>query len=186
MNFQPNNTWVGVAIKEGGIIGALGLETLEGSICRLDSLGSASAYWACFATLGIRIGFGLGGAAGLTLIIVHGTQFFIDVHNMDIGGPNVTIAIEDRIGNVGAARSIDKAAWASLKAFAGVAENAGKLSQVKESVIMNIVNNIMNSVSWASGSLPFGLAIDIPFAGAGLELSAYWTIEYRLQLKGLF
>lgn len=185
MNYSANQVWFGSAIKVGGMLGPVGFETLVGSICRVDELAVASNYWAFGATPGVRLGLGLGGSVGLTVVIVIGTQFFIDLHNLDIGGPGINIAIDDKLGNLGSALKVSKAEFDALKTYVGVAKNGSKLATIREGTIMNIVNNIMNGISSANGSVPVGFALDVPFAGAGLELSAFWTVAYKLELNGL-
>jgi len=184
MKFNTYETWFGVVEKTGAMLGPIGMETFVGAICRVDGIPTlASSYWGCGATPGFRLGLGLGASTGLSIVIVYGTQFFVDVHGLDIGGPSVNIAVEDKLGDLGTLGKISQAEFTALKAFAGLGK--GAKATIKESVIMNIVNNIMNGVSLASGNKPVGFSIDIPFAGVGLELSASWIVGYTLELQAL-
>jgi hypothetical protein len=184
MNINANETWFGVVEKTGAMLGPIGLETIVGAICRVDGLPTlGSSYWGCGATPGVRLGLGLGASVGLSIVIVLGTQFYIDLHGLDIGGPSINIAVEEKMAAKPIFGNVSKAEFAALKAFAGLGQGVG--ATIKESVIMNIVNNIMNGIAMASGNKPIGFAIDIPYAGYGLEISACWTVEYRLELQAL-
>jgi hypothetical protein len=176
MNISPGKVWVGVVAKGGATLFIIGAETLQGTIARLDQINDLSTYWYCKA-LGFRIGPGLGASGGLSLIIVINTQLFGDLHGLDLGGFGLTFAFTDKFGKV--PMSIEE--FEVLKAFGKSAQWSSKKNP--GNTVTNFVNNILNGVT--SNGQPTGFVIDIPFAGAGLELSAVWTFHYKLEMGNM-
>lgn len=175
LNISSHKIWVGSVLKVGGMLGLVGLETITGRIVRFDKLLSSVGIWDCYATPGIRLGVGLGGSAGYAIIIVLNTQFYIDLHGLDIGGPGLNIAFEERFGQIPLSKH-------QYKAFEALAK--GVMTTKNSSGITAIVNTIVTGINYAS-SEPIAFMFDVPGLGVGLELSAVYTIKYKLQLQGL-
>ena len=169
--------WTGLVTKGGGMLFVVGMETLSGHIIRLDALksGDASAFWACGATPGFRLGLGLGGSVGVSLIIVLNTQFYVDLHGLDIGGPGLNIAFEDRFGKV----PLSANEYRALEAMA-----KGVMNMKNSNLLTNVTNTLINNLNYG-GSGPVAFMFDLPGVGYGLELSAVYTLEYKLQLNAL-
>lgn len=177
LNIPDYKIWVGSVLKYGGMLAVVGLESLDGSITRLDTLksGNSGSPWYCYATPGVRLGLGLGGSVGVSIIVVLNTQFYVDLHGLDIGGPGLNIAFEDRFGKIPLSEN-------EYKAFEAMAKGAMNMNQYNG--VTNIANAVINGLNY-SGSGPLAFMFDVPGAGTGLELSAVYTLEYRLQLKAL-
>lgn len=177
INLSDQYIWVGSVVKYGGMLAVVGLETLDGTIARLDAIkaNNGNAVWYCNATPGIRLGLGLGGSVGVSIIIVLNTQFYIDLHGLDIGGPGINIAFEEKFGKIPLSKN-------EYKAFEAMAK--GVMNMKNSNLLTNAANAIINAINYA-GSGPVAFMFDIPGAGAGLELSAVYTIEYKLQLQAL-
>ncbi|HVM86772.1 MAG TPA: hypothetical protein VMT76_01200 [Puia sp.] len=177
MSLSSRNFWIGVVVKTGGTLFLAGTESLTGYIVRSDQIADPSSYYGCTA-FGIRLGPGLGGSVGISLLGVFNAQFYTQVHKVDLGGPSLTVSAVEKIGRI----PIKKEEYEILEAFAKgvkVAENKNKLNY-----ITNLANNIMGSFDAYDGH-PAGIIVDVPYAGWGIELSAVWNIHYELKLDVL-
>lgn len=175
ISIPSHKIWVGSVIKGGGMLFIAGLETLTGNIVRLDCLKNSVGIWGCYATPGIRLGLGLGGSVGYAFIIVLNTQFYSDLHGLDIGGPGLNIAFEERFGKI----PLSKHEYKAIEALA-----KGVMTTKKVDLITTLTNTITNAINYAGGQ-PIAFMFDLPGMGVGLEISAVYTLEYKLQLDGM-
>lgn len=177
LNIPDYSIWVGSVLKYGGMLAVVGFESLEGSIMRLDALkaGNGGGAWQCYATPGVRLGLGLGASVGVSIIMVLNTQFYVDLHGLDIGGPGLNIAFEDRFGKIPLSET-------EFSAFEAMAK--GVMDMNKYNLLTNVANTVMGNLNYA-GSGPVAFMFDVPGAGTGLEISAVYTLEYKLQLQAL-
>jgi len=73
------NIWVGVGLKVGGFLGALGATSLNGAVWRCDGPPSASAL--SFTVTEFQIGLGLGGGANIGILYAFGTPSLYSLNN---------------------------------------------------------------------------------------------------------
>lgn len=165
------HNWFGVGVKVGGTLGMVGFETMEGYISNLGLPSHTHSFNMSY----LRLGAGLGGGAGLCLIFVFNSinPKVLDQTNDSTWSINVSLGGK----------------WSDVvKAL-----NASKIFQLAPKLVSGLtkatkfdLDNIRNSVSyiWTTAELTQQtknkvVAIDVPFAGVGAELSAqqlYGTI----------
>ncbi len=165
------HNWFGVGVKGGGTLGLAGFETMEGYIANLGMPSHTHSINMSY----LRLGAGLGGGVGLCLIFVFNSI-----------NPKVLDQTNDSTWSINVALG---GKWADVvKALA-----ATKVFQIAPKLLGGLVkatkfdlDNIRNSASYIFTTYELTqqtknkvVAIDIPFAGVGAEISAqalYGTI----------
>ncbi len=160
-----HETWLGIGVKAGGMLGVGGVESVSGTFYNLKNPRITHR----FSMVSSRWGFGLGGGGGLVAIGVFKLNglAWLDGRVMEDWGVNVDMGGK----------------WAHLakalevkKFFRNV-----KLARVLGHIVVNLdeirdaMHYIYNAYEFdAKGDHP-SVSLDVPFAGAGLELSAFKT-----------
>lgn len=181
--FREDQTWVGFAIKGGGILFVVGMEGAEGVAGRLDQFkGSLNE----FNITSVRMGLGLGGGVGLSMFLAFNTPMLFQLDGTKISPAlrdfNVNISVEAKIplGNsFKMIRPIASKLAAGSKVLGGLKSGLGNLSMSDLSTLRDFAHLYWNATVEASDAAntrdPKTMMIDIPGAGAGLELSLFWT-----------
>ncbi len=167
------HSWFGVGVKGGGTLGLAGFETMEGYIANLGMPSHSHSINMSY----LRLGPGLGAGAGLCLIFVYNSlnPKVLDQTNDSTWSVNVSLGA--KWSDVVKALKIAKIFTTAPRLVKGLT-HASKFD----------LDSIRNSASYIytiyelfneGGNKNKVVAIDIPFAGTGLELSAqalYGTI----------
>jgi hypothetical protein len=172
------DTWIGAVAKVDSALFVVGLQTISGYISRLDALGDPKSWWGCQA-LGVNLGPGLGASAGLSVVVIGQARNFWDVNGTDIGGFGLSLALEDRIGKIPPVGKEEYDIYVAMSkgVAAGAAAN-------KYNALSNMASNALSLKDAVQGK-PYGVIIDVPYAGVGLQASFVWTANYKLELIGL-
>ena len=165
------HSWFGVGVKGGGTLGLAGFETMEGYIANLGMPSHTHSINMSY----LRLGVGLGGGAGLCLIFVFNSvnPKVLDQTNDSTWSINISL---------GAKWSDVAKALAASKIFQIAPTHIGglmKATKLDLDNIRNISSYIFTTYELTEQTKNKVVAIDIPFAGIGAELSAqqlYGTI----------
>ena len=160
-------SWIGVGVKIGGIIGPLGFESLTGNVFNAGN----PAYYHRLTISGIRVGLGLGGGGGLVLIFVYNCNNIKSLHNTSSEDWGVNVSFGEKWADV--AKVIkNKNLFSTILNLQGVLAYAtpDKIENIRN--CMAYIYNIYD-LSTVAGA-PKIISIDIPGAGIGEELSAYY------------
>ena len=158
-------TWLGIGVKAGGMLGFGGVESVSGTFYNIGNPGITYG----FSMVSSRWGFGLGGGSGLVAIGVFKLNglSWLDGRVMEDWGVNVDLG--------GRWKHLVKALDAKnffrnvklARAFGALVSN---LDEIRDAM-----HYIYNAYEFdAKGDHP-SVSLDVPFAGAGLELSAFKT-----------
>ena len=184
MSFEPESTWIGVASKTGFSLGP-GYESTVGVIWNCNDFR-----WSGIRINALRVGLGVGASTGATLILVFNALNRGRVNNTEVSDWGVNVAVVDRLGSVlTGIRS--RQAWASVLRLLRAVNNSGVGRAVSRTGIRAVaasgddLNNLRNLASMAytvrdvraagRNNDPTAVAIDIPLAGLGAEISVNWT-----------
>jgi len=161
------NSWMGMGVKVGGIVGLIGFESTVGYVCNLGN----PVYVDPITISGVRIGAGLGGGAGVVLIFIYNCgNPYASLHETKTTDWAINLSM-------GGKWSSAVAALKNYKVFATVNRVKGLLVNLTP----GDMSNIRNCMSYIYGiydltdiSGPKVITIDVPFAGIGEELSAFY------------
>ena len=162
---KPEQTWLGIGVKSGGMLGVGGAESVSGTVYNLGNPGITYG----FSMVSSRWGIGFGGGGGL--VVIGGFKLngliWLDGRVMEDWGVNVSMGgkWKDLVKALNA-----KNFFRNIK----LAKAAGALiSNLDE--IRNAMHYIYNAYDFdAKGDHP-SVSFDVPLAGVGLELSAFKT-----------
>ncbi|MHC4469808.1 MAG: hypothetical protein ACYTDY_05175 [Planctomycetota bacterium] len=162
---DPNSSWFGVGLKSGGSLAVVGYESFTGA---LFSLGSGRASARSFDFSGYRIGPGLGGGAGLSAAFLFNADDPRALNDRWAWDWGFSLALGGKWDDV-----IDAARWGKML---GKLSKVGVHIQNLEPEQLEAARDLGSALSNASSSFsaePAFTAIDIPLAGAGLEVSLH-------------
>jgi hypothetical protein len=173
MNYDE--TWVGLGVKSGGMLLIIGYESISGGFFNLSKTSDKHT----FSIKSARIGLGLGGGADATAICVFQTKNIYQLNGKRIEDWGVNIDISKaRLKDAAKIVKMQK----TLQALK-LAHSLGKITNnIKE--IREAMSFLYTTFEIASSSGPAVHTLDIPFAGGGLELSAFKTVG-TLQIDGI-
>jgi hypothetical protein len=162
---DPHSSWFGVGLKSGGSLLVGGYESFTGALFNLDS-GRASAR--SFEFSAYRMGPGLGGGAGLSAAFLFNAS---DPHVLNgkwAWDWGFSLALGGKWDDV-----IDAAKWGKMLDRLTDVGVAIKNLEPKQLEAARDLGSALSNASPTLGAEPSFTAIDIPLAGAGLEVSLH-------------
>jgi hypothetical protein len=167
-NMNLYNSWAGYGIKTGGTLAIVGVEGIAGQLFNLGDRSSGS-----FNMLSMRIGAGLGAGTGLCAVFAFNTPNLWSLNGKKTKDLSLNFSIGGKWCDF--FKFLTKTKYADL-----LVETTKQLSKTKQLNLKQAENarNIGSALytnydlHTASGSSM--IAIDIPGAGIGLELSAHY------------
>ena len=176
---NPSKTWVGAAVKVGGLLAVVGGESLRGTVVRADAILNPQAYWTICSSVGIRFGLGVGGGANCVGIVVLNASVITDLHNLEIGGWGVNVGL----GCLKAPK-VDPDIYPIFQAMTKGVKFCNDKNRAN--MITNFINSLSSIEDAVKGKVtPFAFVFDIPYGGWSAELSVVKTINYKLQVQDL-
>lgn len=160
-----DETWLGIGIKSGGQLLFGGVESVAGHFFNLGIKGMAPR----FSMTSSRWGFGLGGGVTLTCICVFKLKgiYWLDGREIDDWGVNIDMGGKWK----SAAKALKaKKFFQQIKIARALGSIVANLDEIRDA--MHYLYNLYDFDR--NGDHPM-LSFDIPFAGVGLELSAFKT-----------
>jgi len=160
---RENETWFGAGAKTGGIVAVYGWESVAGKITNLNFTRTHD-----FTIKNERWGIGLGGGAGTTLLLVFNQANLYELRGLQMEDWDLNISLtKGRLKDLKTAVKYKEAAKILLLA-------KGMVGNKKD--IQEAMQFFYESIDGASSSKPVVITFDVPFAGAGLEVSLFSTI----------
>lgn len=170
------SSWIGLGVKGGGTVGLIGLETMEGSVTNLGFVRHTQS----LNLTSIRVGLGLGGGVGMVAIMVFNCPNLAVLH--DTIGTDFSVNVA--IGGVkwdGVFKALK-----ARKFFSTMTRLNGVIQKASPDDISNIRNSM--SYVWSTIEIaaysPQLVALDIPFAGVGQEVSIH-ALEGKITIGDL-
>lgn len=160
-----DETWLGIGVKAGGMLGFGGVESVSG---RFYNLGNTGVTYD-FSMVSSRWGFGLGGGAGLVAIGVFKLNGLMWLNGREMNDWGVNVDMGGRWKHI--AKALDtKNFFRNIKLARAIGSIVANLDEIRDAM-----HYIYNAYEFdAKGDHP-SVSLDVPFAGAGLELSAFKT-----------
>ncbi len=157
--------WFGVGVKGGGSIGPGGFETMEGYIANLGMPSHTHSINISY----LRIGPGLGAGGGACMIFVFNCMNPQNLHMKNDSSWSINVSLGGKWSDVVKLLGKSKIFTVAPRVVKGIS-TASK----------NDLDNIRNTASYLSTVYEITdqtrdkvIVIDVPLAGAGLELSAH-------------
>ena len=157
--------WLGIGVKTGGMLGFGGVESTSGTFFNLANPGITYG----FSMTSSRWGIGLGGGGGLVAIGVFKLNglIWLDGREMEDWGVNVDLG--GRWKHLAKALETKKF-FKNIRIARAFGSIVAHLDEIRDAM-----HYIYNAYEFdAKGDHPT-VSFDVPFAGAGLELSAFKT-----------
>ena len=175
-------SWIGTGVKGGGMLGVAGFETMEGVVTNLGYRQHSHSV----NVSGARMGFGLGASVGAVALLIFNCR---NLNNMD-GTQDADWGINLALGGKwdGVVKGLKQ-----FKFFATMAKLAaspgGKLFKKATPQEIDDLRNAMAYLFTAYDmksmeGKPKLIAIDIPFAGVGAEVS-WFRLEGEMTVGDL-
>lgn len=183
MSFDPASTWIGIGQKTGFSLGP-GYERFDGVIWNCNDFRYAG-----LRINSIRIGLGVGGSTGVSLVLIFNALNQARIHNLEITDWGVNIAIGDRLGSIVSAIRSPRAWGALARAIRTVNRSRvgrGLSSAGIRAVSGDDLDSLRNLASTSYSALDVENArrnnnvavvvLDIPFLGLGAEISVNYLL----------
>lgn len=183
MSFDPASTWIGVGQKTGFSLGP-GYEQFVGAIWNCNDFRYAGLRINSF-----RIGVGVGGSTGVSLVLIFNALNQARIHNLEVSDWGINLAIGDRLGSIVSALRSPRA-WASFirvlrtvnQSRVGRGLSSAGIRAVSGSDLDSLRN--LASTSWSALDVEEArrtnevkvIVLDMPFAGLGAEISFNWVV----------
>jgi hypothetical protein len=160
-----NSFWLGMGVKGGGTIVAVGAETMDGNVTNMGFIRHSQG----LNLSSIRVGTGLGGGVGLVAILVFDCPNLRVLHDTYTTDWSINIAMGPKWDGV-----LDT--LKGYKFFATLLRLSGKIIGSTPEDLTNLRNAMsyfyqVYDISKFAG--PTLITIDIPFAGIGQEASIH-------------
>lgn len=168
----PTNLWFGIGFKGGGHIVLIGKESFAGNVWSLDHFENRFR----LDVDGWRVGPGLGAAGGIALVLITGVAHPNDLRNHPMSGADFQLALGARLGSV--VKAVKELPW--VIRIAREWKHARKLGQAAITFAeweksRDSVRQLLNATGVdLNPPVPQVTIFEIPGAGPGLEVSAYW------------
>jgi len=170
-------SWIGTGAKGGGMLGVAGFETMEGVVTNLGFRQHSHSLNVSAA----RIGFGLGGSVGLVALLVFNCNHLMNMNGTQDADWGLNLALGGKWDGV----------VKGLKQFKFFATMA-RLGKNYLKATPSDIDNLRNAMAYLYTSYdmksmdgkPKLIAIDIPFAGIGAEVS-WFRLEGELTVGDL-
>lgn len=159
------HSWFGVGIKGGGTLGLAGFETMEGYIANLGMPSHSHSINMSY----LRLGAGLGAGAGLCLIFVYNSANPKVLDQTNDSTWSVNLSLGAKWADVVKALKAAKVFTIAPKLVSGIAmASKFDLDSIRTSAsYIYTIYELFNE----AGNKNKVVAIDVPFAGVGLEVS---------------
>jgi hypothetical protein len=174
MNNVHHKRWIGFGVKSGGQLAVVGLES-TGAV--MINLGNLEHFW--LRIMNARYGLGLGGGAGVVAILAFGLVEPYELHGQEVSDWGFNISIAAKLGSKSTMQSLVFA-----RQFHEIYETQRALNSFKAakaivsatSMLENVRNGLSTLYNVLEATKQKGVvSLDVPFAGGGVELSAYIT-----------
>ena len=164
---RESQGWIGVGVKVGGMLGLVGGEGLVGHIHNVGFPHYANT----MTISGLRLGYGLGGGAGLVAIFIFNSNNpFLDFNGKSIEDWELNVSMGEKwddtlaiIKNYKLFSILRRSKWILA------ASSAKNISDIR-----NCMSYLYTLYDLTDTSGPKIVTVDIPFAGMGEELAAYY------------
>ena len=161
---KPEETWIGIGVKSGGMLGFGGYESTTGKFFNVANPNVTYD----FTISTSRWGLGLGGGGGLVVIIVYKLKGFFWLHNRPVDDWGINISMAGKYGD--ALKVLNQ-----MEFFKKVKTVGSVLDQ-----LLPLLDDFRNAASFVFNALELDmkdehpiLALEVPGVGFGLELSAF-------------
>lgn len=161
---KADETWLGLGVKSGGQLLIGGVESTGGLFF---NIGNPSVIHK-FSMTSSRWGFGLGGGAQLVCICVFKLRglAWLDGQTIEDWGVNIDMGKKWKHW----AKLVDEKFFVKMKVVWGLRSIVSHLDEIRD-----VMHYLYNAYEFdAKGDHPM-VSFEVPFAGAGLELSAFKT-----------
>lgn len=170
-------SWLGTGVKGGGMLGVAGFETMEGVITNQGYRQHSHS----INVSGARIGFGLGGSVGLVALLVFNCNNLMNMNGTQDADWGFNLSLGGKWDGV--VKGLKQ-----FKFFSIMARHGKNLLKATPSDI----DNLRNAMAYlytvydmkSMNGKPKLVAIDIPFAGIGAEVS-WFRLEGELTVGDL-
>lgn len=190
--FDPKRTWFGVGAKVGGQLIGAGFESTTGYVFNLEN----PAFNSPFTIENVRLGPGLGGGIGGCVLIILDCRSVLTLHNTDVKDWGLNLAVGAKLDSLvkllRGAKEFERLWPVARQALRVVGQMRGGTVQMAKKVPaamqgMGLTADSLDKIKQATTYAwnvtdaynrkgdPFMLALDIPGAGYGLELSLVYT-----------
>lgn len=169
------DSWFGYGIKTGATLVVAGVEGMTGHLWNLGDLTCAG-----YNMMSVRVGLGLGGGTGLCAVFVYNTPNLWTLNNTKTTDWGVNMAAGGKWLEF--VKLLKKGEYAKkLADIASITSKAKKMTPDQAENVRNISSYLYTNYDLLTGSGSRLVAIDIPNAGVGLELSAHY-LEGRMEI----
>jgi hypothetical protein len=156
--------WFGVGVKVGGTLGPAGFETMEGYISNLGIISHSHSINMSY----LRVGGGLGAGVGMCAIFVFNCTNPQNLHEKDDSSWSINVSMGAKWSEVVKVLGKSKVFSIAPKIIGGIT----KATKFELDDIRNASSYLFNIYELNDITRDKVIVIDIPTAGAGLELSA--------------
>ena len=162
--------WIGIGVKGGGTLFVVGAELLEGGLLRLDPPNETHS----FQVFSVRLGLGLGGGAGLAVLLVFNCDNLWKLNDTDLNDWGVNLSLGGKWDSL-------VKGLKNIKFFETVIKAGSKFKNLTPKdmeTFRNAMHMFYNSydIGTTSPGATKVIAIDVPGAGVGLEISVNYTM----------
>jgi len=168
--YQPDKQWFGVGLKGGGTVIVVGMEGFEGVIWNAEHPNVHNE----FNITSVRLGLGLGGGVGLSLLIafnINGSLWGLQGHKITDWGVNVSLG--EKWSAI--VKSLRLSGFIKVAGAAAKAKKVTGLTPAHFEQARNLAHYLWDVNEMTESDGPTFVTIDTPVA-TGAELSVNYTI----------
>lgn len=175
-------SWIGTGVKGGGMLGVAGFETMEGVVTNQGYRQHSHP----INVSAVRMGFGLGASAGVVALLIFNCRNLLNMNGTQDADWGLNLALGGKWDGVVKGLKQFKFFATMAKVAASPAGKFFKKATPKEiDDLRNAMAYLYTAYDMASMSgKPKLIAIDIPFAGVGAEVS-WFRLEGELTVGDL-
>ena len=178
------NSWIGVGVKGGGFLGFFGGESTYGKLFNLYD----SSYQAGFSLTNARIGLGLGGSAGVVLLMVFNCPNLWRINGDSSSDWGINFSMGNRWSEFLTAVKHHKMLPIITKLAKNLNNRHGIAHLEGTASCRNFMHYIYSSCELEDAlriNKPKVISIDIPGSGKGFEISATYSFgaEFILEVN---
>jgi hypothetical protein len=173
-----SDVWMGIGAKAGSMVVVAGIDTLGGVLVSLDP----SMRYAGVSGSINRLGIGAGVGGGAIILIATGIDHASDLHNLQALEKDFAVSLGAKWGHAAKIAKmnkikpfIDKLLQVGAKTPEGL-KKALKANPDKWIELHKNCSSLKDALGVGPGDPPKLFVLDVPFAGAGTELSFYWGL----------
>jgi hypothetical protein len=172
MDYTPYKRWLGIGVKTGGqlLIGGV-----ESSTAYMVNLGDGETF--NFEVISSRWGLGLGGSGGVIAVMIFGIVEPYELHGKSLNDWGVNIAFTEKFISKSVMQSLvfSKRFIEIYKADRALLAYRHVKSAFKDIQYFEMLRNVLHVayMGFESSKRSGVVIIELPFASAGLEISAH-------------